>query len=237
MSQTVHTVLGKIDASELGITYAHEHLLTQPSEHLLKGSDDTILDSLDKSAAEMELFKQAGGQAIVELSCSEYGRDAGGLAELSRRTGVHVIAATGHIMEGYWRGVLDLGDRTIASLGDRSQPRRSGAGSGRGGQVLVQRLGGCPPAERLARSAVQRRGDRGEEARSRAIGAASPTARRPSSPRAARPSRAPARRRGRAAARRSGWPVRRRSARRSASQPDRGRALRPPPRHRCSPRG
>jgi predicted metal-dependent phosphotriesterase family hydrolase len=115
---TVHTVLGEIDASELGATYAHEHLLTSPGEHLLGGTDDTILDSLDKSAAEMELFKQAGGSAIVELSCLEYGRDAAGLAELSRRTGVHVVAATGHIMEGYWRGVLDLSDRDIPSLVD-----------------------------------------------------------------------------------------------------------------------
>jgi phosphotriesterase-related protein len=118
VSNTVHTVLGEIDPSELGATYAHEHLLTMPGEHLLNGSDDTILDSLDKSAAEMELFKQAGGRAIVELSCLEYGRDGGGLAELSRRTGVHVIAATGHIMEGYWRGVLDLSERTISSLVD-----------------------------------------------------------------------------------------------------------------------
>jgi predicted metal-dependent phosphotriesterase family hydrolase len=115
---TVHTVLGEIDASELGATYAHEHLLTSPGKHLLGGTDDTILDSLDKSAAEMELFKQAGGSAIVELSCLEYGRDAAGLAELSRRTGVHVVAATGHIMEGYWRGVLDLSDRDIPSLVD-----------------------------------------------------------------------------------------------------------------------
>jgi predicted metal-dependent phosphotriesterase family hydrolase len=118
MTGAVHTVLGEIDASELGVTYAHEHLLTMPGEHLLKGSDDTILDSLDKSAAEMELFKQAGGNAIVELSCSEYGRDGAGLAELSRRTGVNVIAATGHIMEGYWRGVLDLSERSIESLVD-----------------------------------------------------------------------------------------------------------------------
>src|SRR5205085_1133807 len=118
MTGTVHTVLGEIDPSELGVTYAHEHLLTMPGEHLLKGSDDTILDSLDKSAAEMELFQQAGGNAIVELSCSEYGRDGAGLAELSRRTGVHVLAATGHIMEGYWRGVLDLSERSIPSLVD-----------------------------------------------------------------------------------------------------------------------
>jgi 5-phospho-D-xylono-1,4-lactonase len=105
----VVTVLGEISPEEMGKTYAHEHLLTLPGEHLSKGSDDMTLDSYDKSTAELELFKQAGGQTMVELSCSEYGRDAAGLAELSRRSGVNVIAATGHIMEGYWRGVFDVG--------------------------------------------------------------------------------------------------------------------------------
>ena len=113
---SVHTVLGEIEPSELGVTYGHEHLLTMPGEHLLKGSEDMILGSRDKSTAELELFKQAGGGAIVEVTCSEYGRDGSGLAELSRRSGVHVIAATGHIMEGYWRGVIDLSDRTVESL-------------------------------------------------------------------------------------------------------------------------
>ena len=115
---SVHTVLGEIEPSELGVTYGHEHLLTMPGEHLLKGSEDMILGSRDKSAAELELFKLAGGGAIVEVTCSEYGRDGDGLAELSRRSGVHVIAATGHIMEGYWRGVIDLSDRDIPSLVD-----------------------------------------------------------------------------------------------------------------------
>ena len=36
---SVHTVLGEIEPSELGVTYGHEHLLTMPGEHLLKGSE------------------------------------------------------------------------------------------------------------------------------------------------------------------------------------------------------
>lgn len=106
---TVHTVLGEVPADELGVTYVHEHLLTLPGEHLTKGSDDITLQDIDRSAAELELFAQAGGEAMVELTCPEYGRDAAGLAELSRRTGVKLIAATGHIMEGYWKGVIDIG--------------------------------------------------------------------------------------------------------------------------------
>jgi phosphotriesterase-related protein len=112
----VRTVLGDIPPEELGTTYCHEHLLTLPGEHLSKGSDDMTLDDVDKSAAELGLFAQAGGQSMVELSCPEYGRDAAGLAELSRRSGVNVIAATGHIMEGYWSGVLDVGAISDADL-------------------------------------------------------------------------------------------------------------------------
>ena len=114
----VHTVLGEISPDELGATNGHEHLLTMPGPHLLNGSDDMVLDSIEKTTAELELFKQSGGGCVVELSCLEYGRDGGGLAEVSRRSGVHVIAATGHIMEGYWRGVIDLSDRTVESLVD-----------------------------------------------------------------------------------------------------------------------
>jgi predicted metal-dependent phosphotriesterase family hydrolase len=114
----VRTVLGDIAPDKLGVTYCHEHLITLPGEHLSKGSDDMTLDDLDSSAAELELFAQAGGRAVVELSAPEYGRDAAGLAELSRRTGVHVIAATGHIMEGYWRGVLDVGAISDQELRD-----------------------------------------------------------------------------------------------------------------------
>lgn len=113
----VHTVLGEIDAAELGATYCHEHLLCLPGQHLLeKGGDDLVLDSLEASAAELELFRLAGGSAIVEVTCRDYGQDAAGLAALSRRTGVHVIAATGHIMEGYWAGVVDVGALSDADL-------------------------------------------------------------------------------------------------------------------------
>jgi phosphotriesterase-related protein len=105
----VRTVLGDVAPEELGTTYCHEHLLTLPGEHLAKGSLDMTLDDVGKSVEECRLFAQAGGRTVVELSCPEYGRDAAGLAEISRQSGVNVIAATGHIMEGYWKGVLDVG--------------------------------------------------------------------------------------------------------------------------------
>jgi predicted metal-dependent phosphotriesterase family hydrolase len=108
----VRTVLGDIDPAELGVTNAHEHLICKAGEHLAdtpEGLADMELADVDKSVEELSLFKQSGGNAMLEVSCPEYGRDAAKLAEISRRAGVHVVAATGHIMEGYWRGVLDVG--------------------------------------------------------------------------------------------------------------------------------
>jgi predicted metal-dependent phosphotriesterase family hydrolase len=119
MKGKVRTVAGDVDAAALGVTYAHEHLIARPPEVLLErfgSGDDLTLDDEDRSAAEMELFAQAGGQAIVECSDRAYGRDPGGLARLSERTGVKVVAATGHIQEGYWRGIEDHSGSSVDEL-------------------------------------------------------------------------------------------------------------------------
>jgi phosphotriesterase-related protein len=117
---TIHTVTGAIDPGDLGVTYCHEHMLCYAPPSMLEssGGDDLILQDEDLSAAELELFKQAGGGAIVDLTCTEYGREALGLRRLSERTGINIIAATGHIMEGYWSGVLDIGARSDTELVD-----------------------------------------------------------------------------------------------------------------------
>jgi len=117
---TVHTVTGPIDPGELGVTYVHEHMLCDapPAMKATSGGDDLLLADEDASAAELELFKQAGGSAVIDLTCTEYGRDVEGLRRLSERTGIKIVAATGHIMEGYWTGVVDIASRSDAELVD-----------------------------------------------------------------------------------------------------------------------
>jgi len=116
----IHTVGGEIDPDQLGVTYCHEHLATMPGQHLLEkmGGDDLILEDMAKSAEELEIFKRAGGQAVVDCTTTEYGRNADKLAGLQRDTGVNIICSTGHIMEGYWRGVEDIDGRSSESLLD-----------------------------------------------------------------------------------------------------------------------
>lgn len=103
MSQ-VQTVLGPVAASDLGMTLAHEHLLTHPTPSPtlpLRGRDmleeelDLILDDPKAALAELGFFRAAGGSSLVEVTPIDYGRDLKGLAELSRASGVHIVAATG----------------------------------------------------------------------------------------------------------------------------------------------
>jgi predicted metal-dependent phosphotriesterase family hydrolase len=54
------------------------------------------LDSPQAAIQELGYFKNAGGQAIVEMTTVELGRDPVAMKTISKKTGVHVIAATGY---------------------------------------------------------------------------------------------------------------------------------------------
>lgn len=108
MRTYARTVLADVPADELGATYTHEHLVTAPSPALLGDSDDMLLDDEDRAAAELQRFSRAGGRTIADVTTREFGRNAAALRRLAARTGVHVIATTGHVTEEYWRGVVDV---------------------------------------------------------------------------------------------------------------------------------
>ncbi|MFC5663330.1 phosphotriesterase [Kitasatospora misakiensis] len=90
MSAAVRTVLGDLDPAFLGVCDAHDHLFFRSPR--LPGEE---LD--DPAAAEMVLrdYAAAGGRAFVQWTPAGMGRRADVMPELSRATGVHVIAATG----------------------------------------------------------------------------------------------------------------------------------------------
>jgi 5-phospho-D-xylono-1,4-lactonase len=102
MANAVQSVLGPVAADLLGRVDAHEHLfIASPA---LPGDD---YDDPDRVAEEVAAVKAAGIGTIVELTPVGLGRDPRKLAEVSRRTGVHVVAATGfhrdaHYPAGHW---------------------------------------------------------------------------------------------------------------------------------------
>lgn len=97
----VRTVLGEIPASELGVCYAHEHIIIDPS-YTTELFPDFLLNSVENAAQELAEFYAAGGRAMIDSMPSDSGRNVLKLAEVSRRTGVHIVCPTGLHLQKYY---------------------------------------------------------------------------------------------------------------------------------------
>jgi len=123
----VQTVLGTVDADNLGVTLPHEHIICnlsvyfeEPSSpadkalahqpvalenlywvryHWLNNLDN--LQLLDEQTAidEVLLYKQAGGNTIVDCSLIAIERNPAALARISRATGINIIVGTGYYLQ------------------------------------------------------------------------------------------------------------------------------------------
>ena len=94
---TVNTVLGPIEPAGLGFTLSHEHLGTNAA-----GLRHTYPDFIERSgiieqavAALKEAYNE-GLRTIVDVSTIDLGRDVSMMEEVSRKSGVNIVAATGN---------------------------------------------------------------------------------------------------------------------------------------------
>jgi len=90
----VRTVLGDITPADLGVTYAHEHLVIDGGRPV-EMSPDFLLTDLDRLTNELRAGAAAGLRSAIDMMPADCGRNPTLLAELSRRTGIHVVGATG----------------------------------------------------------------------------------------------------------------------------------------------
>jgi phosphotriesterase-related protein len=95
------TVLGAVAPEELGVTYAHEHLIVRGGLGLVR-EPGFALDSVERMVEELGAFTAAGGKTVVDMMPLDAGRQPADLVEISRRAGVHVIAATGFHADLYY---------------------------------------------------------------------------------------------------------------------------------------
>lgn len=125
---SVMTVMGERSVTELGVTLTHEHLINdvsswmQPTEAVgidpdvfasqpvamdllwelrndpFGNQDNCRLDDIDLAAREMERYRTLGGRTIIDATPMNSGRNLPALRELSRRTGVNVVAGTGYYL-------------------------------------------------------------------------------------------------------------------------------------------
>ena len=90
----VRTVLGDIDPSDLGVTYAHEHLIIDGGRPV-EQSPDFLLNDLGKLTDELRAAAAVGLRSAVDMMPADCGRNPTLLADLSFRSGVQLVAATG----------------------------------------------------------------------------------------------------------------------------------------------
>ena len=147
----VMTVLGEMPASQLGLVLPHEHILCDITPFALR--DPAIIDTeitlqnthaiayrptafkgnhrlsqQDVAVDELTAFAKAGGGTIFELTTDGIGPDPAGLATLSRKTGVAIVAGAGF----YTADFVDpeTRSRDVAWLADRMEVQiRDGFGT------------------------------------------------------------------------------------------------------------
>ena len=139
----IRAVLGPIAPEELGITLGHEHLLIDlrglwdnpPPERAYLVDQEPTLENLgalvrnpydskpnllnidpELSINELQYYRQAGGQGLIDMTTVGIKPDPEGLCNISRATEVHVVAGC-----GYYRQPLlarSLIDRSIEEIED-----------------------------------------------------------------------------------------------------------------------
>ncbi len=123
-NKSVMTVLGPVQAEDLGCVLPHEHLLIDgrcyyvpPAEASLRAisespvditklgllrrnlfalQDNLELSNIETACEEVIDFRNLGGGTIVELTLPDVGRDPVGLQAISRNTGINIVMGCGH---------------------------------------------------------------------------------------------------------------------------------------------
>ena len=114
----VRTVLGDILPADLGHTQCHEHIFLEKSAsfHI---NPALCMDSIPRSLQELQEFRAAGGQTLVDAQPGGYGRNAQALAQLSRESGIYIVSVAGFHKKQFFESFCDLPDLTVSQLTDR----------------------------------------------------------------------------------------------------------------------
>lgn len=141
----VQTVLGPIEPGELGTTLTHEHLLIdlsflrpEPAEaharrifhapltletlgyvkhYSMASLDDSRLLDVDTAIEEARLYRQYGGDSLVDATSIGIARDPVSLARISRETGLNIVMGSAYYVDG--SHPPDMDERTEDEITDQ----------------------------------------------------------------------------------------------------------------------
>jgi len=121
----VRTLLGDLPALDLGVCYAHEHLVIDGGVAKIINPEISLQDT-DAAVAEVSACRRAGVSAMVDTMPADAGRNVLRLVDISRRTGVHLLAVTGlhharYYGERHWSELLEPAQMAELFIGDIEQ--------------------------------------------------------------------------------------------------------------------
>ncbi len=116
----IQTVTGPIDAADLGVTLAHEHVLLDGWD--MFGTYDAILDDEALATDELALARQAGVRTMVDCTNTGLGRDADALRRVSESSGVTIVMGAGWYRRAVYPAYIresdvdELAERLVTEL-------------------------------------------------------------------------------------------------------------------------
>lgn len=99
--RTVQTVTGAIDVGKLGFTLSHEHIcaasagLWQAWPELFGGRSQLVRTAVEQ----LRQARDEGVDTLIDVTTIDLGRDIRLLEQVSRKSGLQVIACTGHWLD------------------------------------------------------------------------------------------------------------------------------------------
>jgi len=154
---TVNSVLGPLDAADLGFTLMHEHLICAPAGCTRDFPELLGTNLVERLADALKKTKEGGVDTIVDATTPDLGRDIKLLAEVSRRSGVNIIACT-----GWWYDIprlfaMGVSSDQLAELFVREiEQGISGTGIKAGILKSASDMAGVTPEEKVILRAVAR---------------------------------------------------------------------------------
>ena len=154
---TVETVLGPIEASKLGVTLSHEHVLVSMGEdnHHYPWMFDWERTRAN-AVRELSEAKAGGVDTLIDLTTPDLGRDVEFVRDVAKASGMNVVAATGiwrDVPRSFWARDLDR----IADIFVREIEVGIGDSGIKAGAIKVANdMGGVSPeGERILRGAAR----------------------------------------------------------------------------------
>ncbi len=95
------TILGDKPISEMGLTYAHEHIIIDDC-YVTAGHPEFLLNDSKKITDELQNFYTAGGRTVIDTMPVNAGRNPILSAEVSQKSDVNIVVPTGIHLEIYY---------------------------------------------------------------------------------------------------------------------------------------